>query len=139
LVERSGLRLELEGQAPLGTSMHAVATTNFTIDDTYHLVTGKAGVVRNHFNALQLDLEDANGRKLSIEARAYNDAVAFRYVVPEQPALTHFRLTNEKTEFRLSKDAMTYALVLPGFRSMYESEFVKLPASAFANQGGIAS
>lgn len=39
-------------------------------------------------SALRLDLEEIGepGRKLVMEARAYDDAVAFRYVVPEQAA-----------------------------------------------------
>ena len=74
-----------------------------------------------------------------MEARAYDDAIAFRYVVPEQPALKEFRLAREGTEFRISKDPFIYALVLPNFRSMYESEFIKLSASSLSNQGGVES
>ncbi|HEX4489179.1 MAG TPA: glycoside hydrolase family 97 catalytic domain-containing protein, partial [Terriglobales bacterium] len=85
--------------------------------------------------------EESGGqaRKLSIEARAYDDAVAFRYLVPEQNVLRSVRLTKEATEFRIAKDATTYSLLLPNFHSMYESEYVKLPISAFSNQGGVAS
>src|SRR5579875_3734132 len=80
-----------------------------------------------------------NRRNFSIEARAYNDAVAFRYVVPEQRPLREFRLKKEATEFRISKDAITYALVLPNYRTMYESEYIKLNASAFANKNGLSN
>ncbi len=90
-------------------------------------------MVPNHFNALKLDQEDGpTPRKLSIEARAYDDAIAFRYVVPDQAALREFRLTSEVPEFHLSKDATTYALLLPNFRTSYESEYVKFNASALA-------
>jgi hypothetical protein len=74
-----------------------------------------------------------------MEARAYDDAVAFRYLVPEQSALQEFRLAKEGTEFRISKDPFIYALFLPNFRSMYESEFLKLSASSLSNQGGVDS
>src|ERR1017187_2373152 len=141
LIEPSALKLDLQGQRPLGADVRIVNSAASSTDETYHLVTGKASSVRNHYNAIRLDLEETGGpaRKLVIEARAYDDAVAFRYVVPQQPALREFRLTKENTEFRLSKDATTYSLLLPNYRSMYESEFVKLPASAFVNQGGVAS
>jgi alpha-glucosidase len=141
LVEQSALRLELEGQRPLGTDVRIVNTTPSSADETSHLITGKASEVRNHYNALRLDLEEPTGlrRKLTIEARAYDDGVAFRYVVPDQNTVRDFRLTKEATEFRIAKDATTYSLILPNFRSMYESEFVKLPISAFSNQGGVAS
>jgi alpha-glucosidase len=141
VLEPSELGLELQGQPPLGGNIHLVSTTTSTTDETYHLVTGKTSVARNHFNALRLELAE-NGepnRQLIIEARVYDDAVCFRYVVPEQPNLHDFNLVREKTEFRLAKDATCYALELPNFRSMYEAEFIKLPASAFGNQGGVPS
>ena len=141
LVEPSRLQLELQGQRPLGPDFRMVKATASSQDDTYRLVTGKTSQVRNHYNALRVDLEESGdlGRKLAIEARAYDDAVAFRYVVPEQITLRNFRLTKETTEFRIAKDATTYALVVPNFHSMYESEYVKLSISAFSNQGGVAS
>ena len=141
LIERSALRLEFEGQRPLGGDVRVVASTSSSGDDMYRLIASKASDVRDHFNALRVELEEVGGltRKFSIEARAYDDAVAFRYVVPQQPNLRDYRLTKEATELRIAKDATTYSLLLPNFHSMYESEFVKLPISAFSNQGGVAS
>ena len=141
VIQQSALQLDLEGQPPLGGDVRIVNTSASTVDQTFRLVTGKASEVRDHYNALRVDLEENGGmgRKLTMEARAYDDAVAFRYVVPEQKALSQFRLTREGTEFRVAKDATTYALVLPNFRSGYESEYLKLSISAFSNQGGVAS
>lgn len=139
LIEESALRLDLQGQRPLGPDMRVANTSQRTVDESYRLVTGKVSLVRNHYNALQMDLEENGGpqRKLTIEARAYDDAVAFRYVIPQQSSLHEFRLAKESTEFRISKDAVTYSLLLPNFRTMYESEFIKLPVSALSTQGGI--
>jgi alpha-glucosidase len=135
------LRLELQGQRPLEPDLHTVKATQSSHDETYHLVTGKSSQVRDHYNTLRIDLEESDdlGRNLAIETRAYDVAVAFRYVVPEQNTLRNLRLTKESTEFRIAKDATSYAFILPNFHSMYESEFVKLPMSAFYNQGGVAS
>src|ERR1051325_8702198 len=55
VLEKSGLRLDLRGQQSLGTNMQIVAVTNWTTDDTYRVVAGKANPVRNHFNALRLE------------------------------------------------------------------------------------
>jgi alpha-glucosidase len=141
LIEASALRLDLKDQPPLGPNVRIGASTPSSADETYHLVAGKASTVRNRYNALRVDVEETGGnaRKFSIEARAYDDAVAFRYVVPEQPALNEFRLSKEGTEFRIVKDPFIWALFLPNFRSMYESEFLKLAASSLANQGGVKS
>ena len=141
LIESSALRLDLEGQPPLGSNVQIINTTASSEDHTYKLVTGKASQVRDHYNSVRVDLAEPGGmnRKLTIESRAYDDAVVFRYLVPEQNTISDFRLIKEGTEFRIAKDATTYALVLPNFRSGYESEYVKLPIGAFSNQGGVAS
>ena len=138
LIDRSALRLDLQGRRSLGTEVRITKQTPGATDETYNLIAGKRSLVRNHYNSLVLETEDGEGRRLDIEARAYDDAVAFRYVVPDQAALREFRLTKEGTEFRLSKDATTYALVLPNFRTSYESEYIKLNASAFAGKAGLS-
>jgi alpha-glucosidase len=72
LIGPSALRLDLEGQPPLGSNMQIVNTTASSEDHTYMLVTGKASQVRDHYNALRVDLQEPSGirRKLTIEARA---------------------------------------------------------------------
>ena len=142
LFKPSALSLDIKGAQPLGADVHITGSKTTTTDETYQLVVGKASKVHDHYNALQLELEEntAPGRKLIIEARAYNDAVAFRYIAPPQQALQDgYELLNENTEFHFSTDATTYAQVLPHYRSMYESEYLKLPVSAFSNQGGVKS
>src|SRR6266850_4615279 len=141
ILDPSSLQLNFKGQPPLGSDVRIVNASESQTDETYRPITGKTSSARNYYQALTLELEESGerARKFTIKARAYDDAVAFRYVVPKQPGLTEFRLEKEKTEFRISKDATTYALVLPHYRSMYESEFLKLPISAFSNQGGVAS
>ncbi len=140
LIDNSALALEFAGARSLGADVQIVKQTPSQVDETYRLVTGKVSTVHSRANALTLGLEETRGlhRKFAIEARAYDDTVAFRYVVPEQNAMREFRLARENTEFRISKDATTYALVLPHYRTMYESEYLKLPASAFANANGLS-
>jgi len=139
VIDPSALRLNLEGQPPLGSNVRLVSATALKIDETYRLIAGKASVVHNYCNVLRLNFEETGdpGRKLSIEARSYDDAVAFRYLLPEQESIPGFRLMNETTEFRVSKDATTYALGLPNFRTSYESEFIKLPVTALSGLIGL--
>ncbi|MEO5684808.1 MAG: glycoside hydrolase family 97 protein [Chitinophagaceae bacterium] len=142
LLKPSALSLDIKDKAPLGSAVRIVKSGILLTDQSYHLVVGKNSEVSNQYNALQLELEETGSlkRKLIIEARAYNDAVAFRYVVPEQETTRDgILLKNENTEFHFSTDATTYAQVLPHYQSMYESEYLKLPVSAFSNQGGVKS
>src|SRR5205823_7770527 len=140
LITQSALQLKLVGEHALGDHVQIVTEMPSQTDETYRLITGKASLVRNHYNALRLQMEERSGprRQLEIEARAYDDAAALRYVVPDQRSIREFRLASELTEFRLSKDATTYALALPHYRTMYESEFLKLPASAFGDPNGLS-
>ena len=72
---------------------------------------------------LHADFEDASGRKLAIEVRAFDDGVAFRYIVPAQSSSSKIRIEHELTEFRYTKDAALYPLILEGFQSSYEDEY----------------
>jgi len=141
LLDQSTLALELADQPTLGSNVQITDSTLGKGSDAYTLIAGKVGSVRDQYNSVQLrTIESGEPRRsLVIEARAYNDGVAFRYVLPEQDAIKELRLKQEDTEFRISTDATTWALALPNYRSSYESEYVKLPITAFSNQGGVSS
>ena len=104
---------------------------------TYQRISGKASTIRDHYNALYLQIHRGprDGRKMDIEARAYDDAIAFRYVIPEQPNLKDFQLVDEHTEFNFKRDPVLFTLFLPNFTSQYESEFLRITASTLATQG----
>jgi alpha-glucosidase len=134
LILQSALGLDLQSQTLLGPSLHIVNATRSQTDETYRLVAGKTSSVRNRYNALRVELEEGGerGRKLVMEARAYDDGVAFRYVFPDQAPIRDFRLVQENTEFNIAKDAITYALYLDDYRTSYELEFHKIPASGIS-------
>jgi len=125
LMESAKLGLELVGQPALGPGMHLTASQPETADETYTIPVGKTSSVRNHYNGVLASFEDQSGRKLNIEVRAFNDGIAFRYVVPDQPSLKQVRVANELTEFSYAKDASTYPLILDGYQSSWEDEYQK--------------
>jgi alpha-glucosidase len=141
MFEDSALRLELANQSPLGAAVHITGSTPGSGVDQYKLLTGKASEIRDAYNNLTLDVVEGagSGRKFSVEARVYNDAVAFRYHVPEQTGLSRYQLTQEDTEFRPTTDAMAWTLRLPNYQSGYESEYTQQVLSALSNQGGVSS
>jgi alpha-glucosidase len=142
LVDRSALSLNFENQKPLGEDVKIVSTERSSLDQSYELIAGKTNFVNDKCNVLTLHLQE-NGtpeRILTIEARAYNDAVAFRYIVPEQLEMKEFRLISERAEFKISKDAITYAQILPrNSVHSYESEYLKLPITAFSHVGSVVN
>ncbi len=141
LLEDSGLSLSLAGGPPLGANVRISEATPGSGVDDYDQLAGTASHVHDPFNGLNVTVTDPNkpGLTMTIEARAYNGAVAFRYVLPEQPGQRVLHLQEEHTEFNFDRDASTWALELPNFRSGFESEFIPLSISSFGQQGGTPS
>jgi alpha-glucosidase len=123
LMEPAELGLKIVGQPDLGPGMHLVASKPESADETYTIPVGKTSTVRNHYNGTRADYQDDTGRKLTVEVRAFDDGVAFRYSVPEQESMRQVRIANELTEFRYAKDAVTYPLILESYHTSYEDEY----------------
>ena len=64
--------------------------------------------MRDHYNELSLTLKEGD-RTFGIVARAYDDGVAFRYVLPKQPGIDSFTVTREATEFTFADDYAVWA------------------------------
>ena len=129
LMGMARLGLDLVGQPALGPEMHLTATQPESADESYTVPVGKTRTVRDHYNGVRADFEDASGRKLTVEVRAFDDGAAFRYEVPEQASLKRVQIANELTEFVYAKDATTYPLILDGYQSSYEDDYQQRPVS----------
>jgi alpha-glucosidase len=125
VLDRSALGLEIQNQPVLGTDMQIASSKSGKIDETYTPPAGKSKEARNLCNTVTLELNETKepNRRLTVEARVYNDGAAFRYVVPEQEGLQELRLVNEKTQFVLATDATTYPLILRNFRTSWEDNY----------------
>jgi alpha-glucosidase len=130
LMDESVLGLKMEGHPALGVGMREVSAKRATVDESYTVPVGKTRTVRDHYNGIYVDYEDAEGRKLAIEARVFDDGVAFRYIVPQQAGLEKARIEHELTQFRYCKDATLYPLVVDGFQSSYEDDYQKRTVSS---------
>lgn len=140
VIGRSILGLEIQDQPELGSNMRITGQHASSIDETYSMPHGKANPIHNVAHTLSIDAQESRppSRRLTIEARAYNDGVAFRYIVPAQPQLTELRLINERTEFNFAKDATTYPLLLQNFRTSYEDNYHILPLTALHPESLVA-
>jgi hypothetical protein len=100
-------------------------------DTTYDLVAGKTRTVRDHYNQLSVDFQEPEGkkRKLRVIVRAYDDGVAFRYVLPQQPGLDAVNVRNEETRFDFPADYRCWGLNLGKFGTSHEGEFDPVQAS----------
>ncbi len=129
VLEWSNLGLAIEGAPVLGAAVRIESSQPSDHDETWRSVAGKANPIRDRYNAVRVQTVEtaANGRRMAIEARAYDDGVAFRYVVPDQPGVKDLRITNEATQFHFSKDATTWSLILEDFQTGSEDDYHEIP------------
>ncbi len=136
VIVSSPLGLQLEKERALGTTVRSVSGgTVSKIDESYTVPAGKANPIRNLCNALTVKVDDAAG-PFTMEARAYNDGIAFRYLLPAPQ--NELRIENERTRFRLAKDGMTYPLILRNYRTSWEDNYRAVPLSGISPESLIA-
>ena len=107
----SRLGLDLEPDA-LATNLAITSVTPSRQDTTWKPVCGEREMVRDRYNAVQIDLAEKSGRGrlFRLTFRAYDEGVAFCYTLPEQPNLKTFTLGAERTQFAFAADHAAWAV-----------------------------
>jgi len=127
----SPLGLDFKDMPPLARDLVFAKEDSHTISETWNPVHGKSRPIVNHYNELDLCLEEANPpeRLLELIFRAYNDGVAFRYSLPQQPTVGEFRLISERSEFHFAANHTVWAAEYGTYVSHQEAEFNKISLS----------
>ena len=70
---------------------------------TWKPLHGEQAEIPDNYNQLTVNMvkDDNPDYTMKLEVRAYNEGVAFRYVFPENPKGSYYRITQENTEFTL--------------------------------------
>ncbi|HUZ46599.1 MAG TPA: glycoside hydrolase family 97 protein [Terriglobia bacterium] len=125
LVADSPLGIRFKGAPPLDRGFEITGTHRSSEDQAWDWALGAENPVRDHYNQLTVSLRETRAphRLLDIVLRAYDTGVAFRYVLPRQPALGKFAIANEETGFYFSRPGSAYALEPGSFNNNYEGEF----------------
>jgi alpha-glucosidase len=125
------LGLELAGSGRLGENLRVLRTRRREHDETYSIPVGKASRARDHHRELVVSLEETSGphRRLDLAFRAFNDGVAFRYLIPRQPALAELILTDERTQLTFPGNPHARVLPLDSYTTPYEKYYETRPVS----------
>jgi alpha-glucosidase len=125
------LGLEFAGSGPLREGFRVGGARRDNRDETYAIPVGKASSARDRHHELVVSLEEAAapGRKLDVAFRAFDDGVAFRYVVPAQGPLVEFVLTDEHTRLAFPGEPKARALPLKNYTTSYEWYYQTRPVS----------
>ncbi len=132
LMDTSFMGLNIRDQPILGVNVGLERSKKNTVDEVYRVPAGKAGRIRDHYNSLTAEyLQNGSlGRQITVEVRAFDDGVAFRYVIPWSDQMVNARIDDEFTEFQFAKDAESYPLILSDFETNYEDGYSRMPLSA---------
>jgi alpha-glucosidase len=133
LLAPSALGLVLSAGGSLSHGLKITGAAPSAGEATYDLVAGKARTIRDHYNQLSIDFQEPEGQKrqLRLIVRAYDDGVAFRYVLPRQPGLDAVNIRNEETRFDFPADYRCWGLNLGKFGTSHEGEFDEVRSSKF--------
>ena len=125
----SPLGLDFLGSDALDRDLEVVGVVRQTRDSSWENVLGAKRVVPDHFNQLTVSLREGHGlgRLVDLVFRAYDEGVAFRYLLPDQKAMSTFTLSSENTEFRFARAGHGYALNMGRFNTHNESELPRVP------------
>ena len=97
------------------------ATKTTTFDETWKPVWGETATIRNHYNELEVDLnQPSSKRNIVIRFRVYDDGMGLRYEFPQQPELNYFVIKDEHTQFAMAGDHTAWWL--PGDYDTQEQE-----------------
>jgi len=124
----SPFALEFAQMPPLGGDLKVIQSSEKTIHDEWERLWGRRKLVMNHCNELTLELTEnqAPQREFHFIVRVFNEGVAFRYALPDQPGIEEFQITSEHTEFRFARNHPCWAANDGGFYSGQESEVESL-------------
>ncbi|HEX7694859.1 MAG TPA: glycoside hydrolase family 97 protein [Sphingomonas sp.] len=102
IVDDAPLGLVL-ADAPNYSDLRLVSVQKQAIDRTIPLIATKASKARDHYNGAVIRFRESRpgGRSMTIEARAYDGGIAFRYVLPEGKPVA---IAGEATGYRLAGD-----------------------------------
>ena len=96
-------------------------TKTSTFDETWKPVWGETATIRNHYNELEVSLnQPATHRNVIIRFRVYDDGMGLRYEFPQQKALNYFLIKEEHTQFAMAGDHTAWWL--PGDYDTQEQE-----------------
>lgn len=129
VIAASPLGLEFDGQPALGT-LSLVSREDVAVDRVIPLVATKAASARDHYRGATLVFSDTAGRRLFIDARAYDDGVAFRYRLHGSAPVS---LRGERTAFVPAGDP---ACLVTEATGAHEMVFQRLRPSQMRTDAG---
>ena len=111
-----------------------------TFDETWKPVWGETATIRNHYNEMEVNLNQAaSKRNITIRFRVYDYGMGLRYEFPQQESLNYFVIQEEHTQFAMAGDHTAYWI--PGDYDTQEYDYTESKLSEIRGllQGAVSS
>lgn len=127
LIKDSPLGFDFDN-GTFGTGLKINKPIYRTGSETYELVVGKTKTVHSQYKEVTIPFEEkkAQGRKINMVVRAFDDGIAFRYEFPKQPDWSSYIMYDENTTFNLEGNPKALTLFLPSYTSSHEGSYTHL-------------
>ena len=101
--------------------------------EIYDLLTGRASHVESHYSQVTIPLQEKNNGKriINLIFRAFNDGIAFRYLMINKDSSASFAINDEINEFKLAGNPGVKALILPNYTSSHEGHYTSASLNDF--------
>ena len=120
ILVRLAYSVTFHGKLLMDTSLLGIAIHDQEVflGETVGLIDAKQESA-DHCNSLiaQYIQNGSLGRRITIEARAYDDGVAFRYYIPRTSTVEDLQIEEELTDFHFAQDGAAYTSVLSDYQS----------------------
>jgi alpha-glucosidase len=129
VVDTSELGFEFKDMPPMKGNFKMDKANMQGRHERWEPVWGQWNRIWDHHSDLLVTLKETKepGRTLEIEFAAFDDGVAFRYLIPEQPDLKHLEIKRETTEYRFKEDFSAWWI--PGDYDNHEFLYKNTPIS----------
>ena len=122
IIKPSKLGLEIKNEEALTKGFSIADTKTTSFDETWEPIWGEQAQIRNHYNELEVTLnQESTKRTLILRFRVFDDGLGFRYEFPEQENLIYFVVQDENTEFAMTGDHK--AFWIPGDYDTQEYDY----------------
>lgn len=125
IVSASTLGFRFKAQQPLLTNFTIDSSSQQIVNKSWQKLWGQSKEVTNHYRELIVNLKETTllSRELTLVFRAYDDGIAFRYLLPEQANLVKFAISSEETEFAFNNNHTAWWI--PANYDSYEANYQK--------------
>ena len=136
VIKESKLGFELVKLDNLMKGFTLVKAEKSSFDNTWTPVWGEVKTIRNHYNELEVTLnQTSTDRNILIRFRLFDDGLGFRYEFPQQKNLVYFTIKEEHTQFAMAGDHT--AFWIPGDYDTQEYDYTESKLSEIRSKMNI--